>query len=104
MCALGCSLACGVGVGATRLLWPCAPHPQMDSAVAALQKQLQEANEERTALASRYGIRVVSREQAERLAAEQAARARSGSAGAGGGAGGGGAGAGAGSGGGGILA
>ena len=42
--------------------------------IAGLNDQLKEANSERTALQKKHGIRVVSREQAERIAAEQQAK------------------------------
>ena len=42
--------------------------------IAGLNEQLKEANAERTALQKKHGIRVVSREQAERISAEQQAR------------------------------
>lgn len=42
--------------------------------IGSLNEQLKAANAERMVLQKKHGIRVVSREQAERIAAEQAAR------------------------------
>lgn len=48
--------------------------------IASLESQLAATAAERSALQTKHGIRVVSREQAERIAAEQAAREAAGSA------------------------
>lgn len=69
---------------------------QIRKLIQSWNDQLKETNAERTALQKKHGIRVVSREQAERIAAEQAQRqslsaaagaAPAGAAGAGAGAG-----------------
>lgn len=47
---------------------------QIQKLIQTWNDQLKETNAERTALQKKHGIRVVSREQAERIAAEQAQR------------------------------